>query len=126
MAAGLSASFTRRREADLARLDTLLHMLTAGMCINDALQQYFSDTPMPPCGHCSACLGGTPAMPAPEPPPPCPAAAEGGEEAEMPEFDREAQRRRFLLGVSSPGSLARRLWAHPLYGSRSGTPWNEL
>ncbi len=124
VAAELSASYARRREADLARLDTLLHMLTAKTCINDALQRYFADEPMPPCGHCAACLGCTPALPPPEPPAPCPPAC--GDGAEMPEFDREAQRRRFLLGIASPGIMARRLWAHPLYASRAGTPWDNL
>ena len=125
VAAELSESYARRRDADLERLGTLLHMLTAPACINDSLQRYFSDESMPPCGHCSACLGSAPAVPAPEPPPPCPAPAAGAEEAEMPEFDREAQRRRFLLGIASPGIMARRLWAHPLYASRAGTPWED-
>ena len=124
VAAELSASYARRREADLARLDTLLHMLTAETCINNALQRYFADEPMPPCGHCGACLGCIPALPPQEPPPPCPPACGDGDE--MPEFDREAQRRRFLLGIASPGIMARRLWAHPLYASRTGTPWDKL
>ena len=126
VADALSASYSRRCRADLARLDTLLQMLTAPHCINDALQQYFADEPMQPCGHCSACRHRTPALPQP---PPCPAVlecAEGDDGAEMPEFDRDAQRRRFLLGIASPGIMARRLWGHPLYGSRVGTAWDEV
>ena len=44
----------------------------------------------------------------------------------MPEFSRENQRRRFLLGLSSPALMARRLWNHPLYGSARGKRWEEL
>lgn len=44
----------------------------------------------------------------------------------MPEFDRPAQRRRFLLGLLSPGLMARRLWAHPAYATATGHPWETL
>ena len=121
----LSAAYARRRDADLARLDTLLQMLTAPQCINNALQQYFADESMPPCGHCSACLHRVPQLP-PPPPPPAVEAAESDAAAEMPEFDRDAQRRRFLLGIASPGIMARRLWSHPQYASRTGIPWEEV
>lgn len=119
----LSSSYTRRCRADLARLDTLLQMLASPHCINDALQRYFADESMPPCGHCSACLHCVPALPQQ---PPCPATAESDDATEMPEFDRDAQRRRFLLGIASPGIMARRLWSHPLYASRSGSAWDDV
>lgn len=119
----LSSSYTRRCRADLARLDTLLQMLVSPHCINDALQQYFADESMPPCGHCSACLHRVPALPQQ---PPCPATADCDDATEMPEFDRDAQRRRFLLGIASPGIMARRLWSHPLYASRSGSAWDDV
>jgi len=116
----LSAAFAARREGDLARLDTLLAMLTAPTCLNVALEHYFTGGNLPPCASCNACTG----KPANLPPPPIasPLPAEG----ELPEFDRPAQRRRFLLGLSSPGMMARRLWAHPLYGSASGHAWEDL
>ena len=44
----------------------------------------------------------------------------------MPEFDRDSQRRRFLLGLLSPGLMARRLWAHPAYATATGHPWEKL
>lgn len=119
----LSLSYSRRCRADLARLDTLLQMLASPHCINDALQRYFADESMPPCGHCSACLHCVPALPQQ---PPCPATAESDDATEMPEFDRDAQRRRFLLGIASPGIMARRLWSHPLYASRSGSAWDDV
>ncbi|MBR1997483.1 MAG: hypothetical protein IJ993_03630, partial [Akkermansia sp.] len=75
---------------------------------------------MQPCGHCSACRGEKPVLP---PLPPCP---ELPPDTDLPEFYRQNQRKRFLLGLASPGLNARRLWAHRHYGSAAGTPWNEL
>ena len=122
LAAELSASFARRREADLARQEAVLSMLTAPSCLNAALADYFSPgVPAPACGHCAACLGSVPTRPSAPTPvlPSLPA-------AELPSFDRTSQLRRFLLGISSPASLARRLWSHPLYSSCQGIPWNDL
>ena len=123
VAAELSEGFARHTAGNLERLDTLLHMLTGQECLNAALHRYFTGdtTPLPPCGSCGSCCGQAPTRPQAPPP-----AAADISEGELPEFSRDSQRRRFLLGISSPGSLARRLWAHPLYGSRSGTSWEEV
>lgn len=123
VAADLSAAYAARRAADEARLQQLTEMLTAPACLNAALESYFMgpSAPLPPCGHCAACLQRVPQLPPYDPPP-----AEVPAEAELPPFDRPAQRRRFLLGLSSPGLLARRAWAHPLYGCCSGVPWDSL
>ena len=126
VAAELSASYARRCQADLARLDTLLHMLTAPQCINVFLQRYFAEETMPPCGHCSACLQRMPQLPQTTAAPPSGPPAAEAVDAEMPEFDRAAQRRRFLLGIATPGTMGRRLWSHPLYGSRAGSAWDEV
>ena len=126
VAAELSAAFARRREADLARQQRIVDMLLAPTCLNDALEQYFVESPRPACGHCTACLGLTaPLPPAPELPPYDPAEF-CTEEKTMPEFDRDSQRRRFLLGLLSPGLMARRLWAHPAYATATGHPWEKL
>ena len=126
IAAGLSASFTRRREADLARQQRIIDMLLAPTCLNDALEQYFMEQPRPACGHCTACLGLTAPLPPAPTLPPYDAAAYCTPEKPMPEFDRPAQRRRFLLGLLSPGLMARRLWAHPAYATATGHPWESL
>lgn len=122
VAAELSCGYARRSAAEHARMEQLVAMLRGGQgCINAALEQYFTGESRPPCGHCAACLDslpvGIPSAPsAPDVPP----------AAELPEFAREAQRRRFLLGLSSPGSMARRLWAHEHYGCCAGGVWDEL
>lgn len=120
----LTAAYARRRKADEARLDTLLEMLSSDRCLTAALHRYFTDEApaAPGCDHCRACAEHTRlTLPArtyqdtPLPP-----------DAELPEFFRDAQRRRFLLGISTPGSMARRLWAHPLYGVKNGARWEEV
>lgn len=124
VAAELSAAYAARRAADEARLDLLLRMLTAPACLNAALESYFmgEEAPaLPPCGHCAACLQRVPQLPPYTPPPLELPPAEG-----LPPLDRPAQRRRFLLGLSSPGLLARRAWAHPLYGCCRGQLWENL
>jgi ATP-dependent DNA helicase RecQ len=126
VAAELSAAFTRRRDADLARQQLVVDMLLAPTCMNQALEEYFMNQSRPACGHCTACLGLTvPLPPAPELPPYDPAAFCTPEKP-MPEFDRPAQRRRFLLGLLSPGLMARRLWAHPAYATATGQPWEKV
>lgn len=117
----LSTRYARRREADLARLAELESMLCAPACLNSALETYFTGAPMPtPCGHCPACSSAPPQLP-PYPPPQLPPPA-----TELPEFDRPAQRRRFLAGISSPALMARRLWSHPHYASTPYNEWNSL
>lgn len=116
----LSAAYTRRREADLARYNNLCEMLCHAPCINAALEMYFTGKCMEPCGQCSSCLKDFPILPAAATPPEPPS------DSELPEFSRPAQRKRFLLGLASPGLMARRLWAHEYYGVAIGTPWNNL
>ena len=119
LAAELSQAYAERREAELARLAELENMLCAPDCLNAALERYFTGSPLAaPCGHCPACRGQVAALPA------FPPAQEVPEE--LPEFDRPAQRRRFLAGISSPSLMARRLWSHPLYGCASSTSWELL
>ena len=122
----LSSTFTHRRQADLARQQRIIDMLLAPTCLNSAMEQYFMESPRPACGHCTACLGLTaPLPPAPELQP-YEADSFCTPEKPMPEFDRPAQRRRFLLGLLSPGLMARRLWTHPAYSTAAGHPWETL
>lgn len=123
IAAELSALYAHRREADVERLQILLAILTGHQCINAALQHYFMGEQVAPCSHCTVCSGVVAELPAISVEESCvllPA------ETELPEFSRPAQRRRFLLGIASPGLMARRLWAHPLYGCASTAAWHEL
>ncbi len=118
----LSAYYARRLERDLARQLELISMLTAPGCINTALHRYFMEEEASPCGHCSPCETGQGVLLPPYTPPPHP----GPPADELPEFFREGQRRRFLLGIASPGIMARRLWSHPHYGCCAGIPWAEV
>ncbi len=122
VAAELSRGYSTRTAAEHERLELLLDMLRGGQgCINAALEQYFTGQTRPPCGHCATCLCSLPAsVPEATACPPAPPASE------LPEFAREAQRRRFLLGLSSPGSMARRLWAHTHYGCCAEGVWEDL
>ena len=120
IAAELSAAYERRRDADFARFRTLCDMLCSGRCINALLEEYFTGESMPSCGNCSACKGKTVTLP------PAQQKPLDVNLQELPDLPRLNQRRRFLLGLASPGLNARRLWAHPLYASASGIPWNDL
>ncbi len=118
----LSEYYARRRERDLARQEELISMLTGDECFNVALNRYFMESEAAPCGHCRPCETGQ-GLPVPSytpPPHPEPPAEE------LPEFYREGQRRRFLLGIASPGIMARRLWGHEHYGCCAGIPWQEV
>ena len=126
VASQLSDSFANRREADLARQQAIVDMLLAPTCLNTALEQYFIESPRPACGHCTACLGLTAPLPPAPPLPPYNPVDFCTPEKPLPEFDRPAQRRRFLLGLLSPGLMARRLWAHPAYATATGHPWEIL
>ncbi len=124
----LSTYYAHRLERDLGRQEELISMLTAGDCFNVALNRYFMEeeaVQLPPttaCDHCSACETGQgtplpPYTPLEHPEPPA---------EELPEFAREGQRRRFLLGIASPGIMVRRLWSHPHYGCCAGIPWQAV
>lgn len=125
VAAELSALFAARREADMARLDRLLGILSGASCMNDALERYFMGRGLPsPCMTCRFCRDAAVL----DLPPDSAGPATSAEipDLALPDLPRDRQRRRFLLGIGSPGLMARRLWAHPLYGSRAGTPWQDL
>ncbi len=128
LAEELSAYYARRRERDLARQEELISMFTAGGCINVALNRYFMEEeaaqllPTHACTHCTACETGQGTLLPPYTPPAHPEPAV----EELPEFAREGQRRRFLLGIASPGIMSRRLWSHPHYGCCAGIPWHSV
>ena len=120
IAAELSASYARRRAGDLERYRSLCEMLCSPGCINAQLENYFTTEALAPCGHCASCRGLVPVLP------PASAAPQLPTSQELPELARANQRKRFLLGLASPGLNARRMWAHPLYGCMTGAAWNDL
>ncbi len=123
----LVAYYAHRLERDLARQEELISMLCAPACFNVALNRYFMEEaaglePRRCCGHCSPCETGAGATLPPYAPPAHPEPPAD----ELPEFFREGQRRRFLLGIASPGIMLRRLWSHPHYGCCAGIPWHQV
>ncbi len=118
----LQEFYVQRTQQDLRRLEMLEEMLCSPSCLNSSLESYLTGTPLPhACGICSSCRDAAPKLPpfpedAPLPPP----------AAELPAFERDGQRRRFLTGCISPWLLSHRFYAHPLYGSCRSTPWDDL
>ena len=121
VAEGLSARYAQRREEDLARLAELEGMLSSPTCLNAALETYFTGASLPaPCGNCPACSGAVAELP------PFPPAQPLPPESELPGFDRPSQRRRFLVGISSPALMARRLWSHRHFAATPHNEWGKL
>ncbi len=126
----LLAYYRAQEQGGYARWEEMERILRAeqGGCMNVALERYFmgSEGALIRCGHCSGCLNGALSLAesgsergAATPPVPPP-------DSELPHPLNERQRRRFLLGLSSPALMRRRLWAHPLYGSCAGASWEQL
>ncbi len=116
----LCAMYTKRRDADLERLDIMEQMLTSPTCLNSALEEYLTGLPLPhSCGLCPACCGEVPSLP-PLPPTDISLPTEG-----LPKFARVSQLHRFLAGIASPALLANRLYNHPLYGSLADSLWSS-
>ena len=117
----LNELYMARRDAELTRLTALEQMLTSPTCLNSLLEQYFTGQPLrKPCGQCPACCDEIPPIP------PFPVEERHPAATELPEFDRDSQRRRFLAGIASPSLLARRLYTHPLYGALADTLWESI
>ncbi len=130
VAAALLAYYRAQEQESYARWEEMERILRAeqGGCMNAALERYFMDSEgdISCCGHCSSCLDGAlrgtesegeqGATLQPEPP----------LDSALPHPLSERQRRRFLLGMSSPALMRRRLWAHPLYGCCAGASWEDL
>ncbi|MFI3244700.1 MAG: hypothetical protein R3Y56_10660, partial [Akkermansia sp.] len=124
LAQEMMAYYQQRREGSLERWEQLRAMLAAPSCLNEQLNAYFMGSPSGhACRHCGSCMGEAPAI--------IPELASAEElilppASEMPEFAREGQRKRFLLGMSSPAMMRRRLWSHAHYGCLPTARWEDL
>lgn len=124
IAQNLMTYYERRRDSSLQRWETLAEMMLAPDCLNAALERYFmeADAVELCCKSCSSCLSEkrdlseAPDLLVSDMPP----------HADLPEFARDGQLKRFLLGMVSPSLMRRRLWSHPHYGAMAGAAWEDL
>lgn len=128
----LSRRFLHREEQEIARLEQVLALVTQDGCQTAALNGYFTEQPMEPCGHCTYCLTGKPQVL----PTQClrPTLLEI---LDTETFDRlrnsnpEAladprQAARFLCGLSSPATSRARLTSTPQFGILESYPFREV
>ncbi|MDF2697071.1 MAG: hypothetical protein K0S65_5454, partial [Labilithrix sp.] len=64
----LARRFTKREVADMARVQQVLDLVTAGSCQSAMLAHHFGEQLTAPCGHCTFCREGTPRALPPSPP----------------------------------------------------------
>ena len=128
----LSRRFLHREEQEIARLEQVLALVTQDGCQTAALNGYFTEQPMEPCGHCTYCLTGKPQVL----PTQCPRPTLL-EILDTETFDRlrssnpEAladprQAARFLCGLSSPATSRARLTSTPQFGILESYPFREV
>jgi ATP-dependent DNA helicase RecQ len=115
--------FARREDAETARIENVLALVTNESCQVNALAGYFGETRTKPCGHCTYCLSGR--------------AQRLREPLQMPPIERNIsadalaalcdghpdalglprQQARFLVGITSPAASRAKLTRDPLFGS---------
>jgi len=118
----LSARFQKREVQEVSRISQVLSLVEENGCQVNALVGYFGEIRPQPCGHCSYCLTGSPAMLLPLPSqPPLPAGIDMGELANLRSklphaVGHPRQMARFLCGLSSPALSKAKLTRHALFG----------
>ncbi len=123
----LDTYYEQQKEQALMRWEQMRTILIQphGNCINQALDLYFSPrthAERASCTHCQTCHDQAALhIPAPRLNP-----APSYCEADIPSYLTEVQRRRFLLGLSSPALIRKRLYSHKLYGCCRHLSWDCL
>ncbi len=117
----LAGRFDRREHSEAERIERVVALVEHDGCQVQSLVDYFGETRVEPCGHCSFCLAGS-AQNLPEP-----AATPAIEldRAALDELTAEyptalgtpRQRARFLCGLTSPATTKAKLSRHPLFGT---------
>jgi len=115
--------FARREQAETARIENVLALVTHDGCQVRELVGYFGETRTEPCGHCSHCLTGrAQQLPEPEPKPPIETSVDADALAALREIHPDAlgsprQLARFLAGITSPATSRAKLTRDSLFGS---------
>lgn len=133
--------FQRREASDLVRLQQIIDHALASRCLYQSLLSHFGEE-MPPCGHCSRCLGENP--PKKLPSDPLPEIAQ--EEVQIlqnlialkqPGLRTSRQLARFLCGMTSPATTyswylpegtrrKSRLTTHEAYAMLENQPFKNV
>jgi ATP-dependent DNA helicase RecQ len=112
----------RREQAETARIERVVSLVTHNGCQVNALVRYFGELRDEACGHCSFCLGGeAQQLPEAVPRPTIAAlvdeaALDALQSAHPDALGAARQCARFLCGLSSPASSRAKLTRDPLYG----------
>ncbi|HET8654848.1 MAG TPA: ATP-dependent DNA helicase RecQ [Longimicrobiaceae bacterium] len=128
----LAGRFEQKEAQEVERVGHMLSLITHDGCQTNFLLRYFGDEREEPCGHCSWCETGTPAVlpPLPEAPPIDAIVARPALEelarAHPAALGARRQRARFLCGLSSPALTRARLGRHPLRGVLEGQRFAEV
>lgn len=133
--------FQRREASDLARLQQVVDHALAPTCLYQSLLSHFGEK-MPPCGHCSSCLGQKP--PSALPSASLPEIAQKDVQIlqdlislKQPGLRTPRQLARFLCGMTSPAttyswylpegaSRKSRLTTHDAYSMLENHPFQEV
>jgi ATP-dependent DNA helicase RecQ len=120
---GLVARFEQREQAETARIQQVVSLVTHAGCQVNALVSYFGEERTEPCGHCTFCLTGeAQRLPPQEPPPAIEMLVDRNELGALAAMHPEAlgaprQRARFLCGITSPATTRAKLTRGPLFGA---------
>lgn len=131
LAAELAHRFTAREDAEMARLQRVLDLITLDSCQVNALTGYFGEKRSEPCGHCGFCLTGRQAkLPSPAPLPPLSTSLENEMRvlrADHPDaLHQPRQMARFLCGLSSPALTKAKLPRNERFASLEDRPFAEV
>ena len=130
LAQDMAEDFQKREEANLARLEQVLHLSSSKACLTKTLLKHFGEKLDEDCGHCDRCRGVAPKRLKLCKPRDI-SSEELGQIRKL--FDTKhgalgtsRQMARFLCGMSSPASMRARLYRLDEYGMLADLPFEEV